>query len=195
MSAKSRREEQKAELRGMILEAAREVFVREGHEQVSMRKLAEKIEYSPGTIYLHFSSKEDLLNCLVEESFGRLAETLEKTRRDDPVETLRCGLRAYVNFGLRHPNHYHFAFMVRPEANRSDYKPHRAFEYLRQCVRDCIEANRFRPVDPETTAQLLWATVHGITSLLVTRPGFPWVGRSKLVQETIDNSIRGLLVK
>lgn len=58
MSAGTRREQQKAELRGMILDAAREMFMREGWAQVSIRRLAEKIEYSPGTIYLHFSSKE-----------------------------------------------------------------------------------------------------------------------------------------
>lgn len=196
MSAKKRREQQKAELKRMILEAAREVIVRDGYERVSMRKLAEKIEYSPATIYLHFRNKRELLDCLIEESFAKLYSGLEKTRSDDPVGTLRAGLRAYVDFGLRHFNHYHFAFVLRPEAlKKRGYKPHQAFEYLRGCVRSCVETGAFRRVDIETTAQVLWATVHGITSLLITRPQFPWVGRDKLIDEVIANSIRGLLVK
>ncbi len=196
MSAKTRREQQKAELRGMILDAAREVIVHDGHERVSMRKLAEKIEYSPASIYLHFRNKQDLLDCLIEESFARLYEALEKTKSDDPVATLRAGLRAYVDFGLRHLNHYHFAFVLRPEALKGrKYKPHQAFEYLRRCVRSCVETGVFRRVDVETAAQVLWATVHGITSLLITRPQFPWVKRDELIDEVIANCIRGLLAK
>jgi len=194
MSATSRRVQQRAELKAMILDAARHVFIHDGYEQVSMRRLAEKIEYSPGTIYLHFRSKDELLASLVEESFAKLRDALERARREDAVETLRAGLHAYVDFGLRHPNHYHFAFMLRPRTARSNtYRPHGAFRFLREAVRCCVECGRFRKVDVETAAQTLWAAVHGVTSLLITRPQFPWVRRNELVAEVIDNSIRGFL--
>jgi len=193
MNAKDRRAQHKAELRDTILAAARDIFIRDDEGRISMRQLAEKIEYSPGTIYLHFRSKEALLNALVEESFAKLSNALRKTRRVDPLETLHLGLKAYVIFGLRHPNHYHFAFM-RTLAPRP-YRPHDAFEYLRECVRRCIEAGRFRNVDEETAAQVLWAGVHGLTALLIARPSFPWVRRDALIEEMIGNSIRGLLVR
>jgi AcrR family transcriptional regulator len=193
MSATTRREEQKTELRNMILDAARDLFIREGYERVSMRKLAQKIEYSPGTIYLHFRNKEELLNCLVTESLNRLHGTLEKSRRDDPLETLRSALRSYADFGLRHTNHYHFAFM-HPRARKAGaYRPTQAFDFLRQCVRRCVESGLFRKVEVEITAQVLWASIHGVTALLITRPEFPWAGRDKLINEVINNSIRGLL--
>jgi AcrR family transcriptional regulator len=196
MSALTRRQQHSAELKGMILDAARDLFVREGHQHLSMRRLASKIEYSPATIYLHFRSKEELLECLVEESFDRLERTLQKVRHDDPVEMLRAALRAYVQFGLRHPNHYHFAFVMRPgQAQSGPYRPHQAFEFLRRCVQRCISTGRFRRVDAEVVAQLLWASVHGITSLLIARPRFPWVRRQMLIGEAIDNSIRGLLAE
>jgi AcrR family transcriptional regulator len=196
MSALTRRRQHTAELRGMILDAARDLFVREGYQNVSMRKLAEKIEYSPASIYLHFRGKEALLGCLVEESFDRLYHTLEQVRHDDPVEMLRAALRAYVGFGLKHPNHYHFAFVIRSgQAGAGPYRPHQAFEFLRGCVRRCISAGRFRRVDAEAAAQILWAAVHGITSLLIARPSFPWVRRELLIGEMIDNSIRGLLAE
>ena len=177
----------------MILAAARDIFLRDGEGRISMRQLAERIEYSPGTIYLHFPSKEALLNALVEESFAKLSSALRKTRREDPLEALHVGLKAYVHFGLRHPNHYHFAFMRPPKPG--PYKTHDAFEYLRECVRRCIDAGHFRTRDVETAAQVLWAAAHGLTSLLIARPSFPWVRRDKLIEETIANSVRGFLAK
>jgi AcrR family transcriptional regulator len=193
MNAKDRRTRQKEELKGLILAAARDIFLRDEDGRISMRQLAEKIDYSPGTIYLHFPSKDALLNALVEESFAKLSQALRKTRREDPVETLHLGLKAYVHFGLRHPNHYRFAFMRRPKPG--PYRPHDAFGYLRDCVRRCVEAGRFRDVDAETSAQMLWAGVHGLTSLFIARPTFPWVRRDALIEETICNSIRGLLAE
>ncbi len=193
MNAKDRRAQQKAELKGIILAAARDIFLRDGEDRISMRQLAEKIEYSPGTIYLHFRSKEALLNALVEESFAKLSRALQRTRREDPLETLHLGLKAYVHFGLRHLNDYHFAFMRPPKPG--PYRTHDAFEYLRECVRRCVEAGLFRNVDVETAAQVLWAGAHGLTSLLIARPNFPWVRRSALIEEMIGNSVRGFLAK
>jgi AcrR family transcriptional regulator len=198
MNATSRRREHKQELRRVILDAAREIFVREGYESFSMRKLAKKIEYSPGSVYLHFKSKEELFESLVEESFARLLETLLRLRNgkewQDPVEELKKGLWAYIDFGLRNPNDYRFAFMLRPPVEKRPYKVHRAFEALRHIVRRCVEEKCFRTVDVETTAQTLWASVHGITSLLIQRPAFPWVSRKKLITQVIDTAIGSLVV-
>lgn len=74
MGVQERRAREKKELRQEILDAAREMFVRDGFENVSMRKIAEKIEYSPTTIYLYFQDKADLLDCLCEETFTRLVK-------------------------------------------------------------------------------------------------------------------------
>ena len=80
-------------------DAAREIFVHEGYERFSMRKPAEKIAYSPGSVYLHFNSKEELFECLAEESFARLLKTLtglgNGRKWQDPVEELKKGMRAY----------------------------------------------------------------------------------------------------
>jgi AcrR family transcriptional regulator len=197
MSASSRRRKHKEELRRFILDAAREIFVRQGYESFSMRKLAEKIEYSPGSVYLHFKSKEELFECLVEESFARLLKTLAALRNgkewQDPVEELKKGMRAYVEFGLRNPNDYRFAFMLRPPMEKRPYKVHGAFESLRYMVGRCVGEKRFRAVDVETTSQALWASVHGITSLLIQRPAFPWVPKKELIAQIIDTAVDSLL--
>ncbi len=181
----------------MILDAAREIFVCQGYESFSMRKLAEKIEYSPGSVYLHFNNKEELFECLVGESFARLLKTLMGLQNgaewQDPVEELKKGLRAYVEFGLRNPSDYRFAFMLRPPVVKRPYKVHEAFESLRYMVGRCVEEKRFRAVDVETTSQALWASVHGITSLLIQRPTFPWVAKKKLIEQVINTAIDSLV--
>src|SRR5258708_13353009 len=119
MGLQERREREKKELRQEILDAARDLFVREGFENVSMRKIAEKIEYSPTTIYLYFQDKADLLDCICEETFARLIKkqsVLDQTIAD-PLDRLRKNLRGYIEFGFKPPNHYKVAVMMSPPSD------------------------------------------------------------------------------
>jgi AcrR family transcriptional regulator len=197
MNAIVRREQHKQELRRVILDAAREIFAREGYESFSMRRLATKIEYSPGSIYLHFKNKEELFETLVDESFERLLLALNKIKNghaeDDPAEALKKGLRAYVEFGLRNPNDYRFAFLLRRPVVKRPYRVHPAFDIMRYMVGRCVNEKRFRAVNVETTSQALWAAIHGITSLLIQRPTFPWVGKKQVIEQVIDNAVDGLM--
>src|SRR5258705_12271071 len=99
MGTKQRREREKEALRQEILDAARELFVKEGYENVSMRRIAEKIEYSPTTIYLYFEDKTELFFAICEETFAKLSTKLEAIYREcnDPIECLRRGCRSYVD--------------------------------------------------------------------------------------------------
>lgn len=201
MGSKERRERAKENLREQIMDAARELFVSEGYESVSMRKIADKIEYSPTTIYLYFKDKTDLLVQLCDETFARLGERLERIRQkqEDPLLALREAARAYVKFGLQHPNHYKIVFITPLQQEVDDERyafegsmGERTFNYLRECVSVCVEQKKFRPVDVETTSQALWAAMHGVTSLLVAHTDFPWVSREKLIDHVIDTMIKGL---
>lgn len=199
MGVTERRSRHRLALRHQILNAAREVFVREGYESVSMRKIAERIKYSPTTIYLYFRDKADLLHCLTEETFGRLAEIMERITRDTPdvLERLRKGLRAYVDFGLSHPSDYRVAFMLDYGKSYTSpiRDPHsaaaRAYGTFTAAVQACIEQGRFRPIDVETASQVLWAPLHGVTSLLISEPDFPWIDRERLITMVIDSALRG----
>src|SRR5256885_8833767 len=108
MGPKARREREREALRQVILDAARELFVEEGFENVSMRKIAEKIEYSPTTIYLYFQDKIDLIDLLCEETLLRLETRLIDIRlaHPAPLEKMSEGLRAYIEFGVQHPSDY-----------------------------------------------------------------------------------------
>src|SRR5438128_3863248 len=72
-----RRERERGEVRRKILDAAHDLFAREGYDRVTMRRIADAIEYSPTTIYNHFEDKDDLVQSLCEEDFARLLGALQ----------------------------------------------------------------------------------------------------------------------
>jgi AcrR family transcriptional regulator len=198
VNAVQKRQRDKNTLRQEIMDAARDLFVEEGYENVSMRKIADRIEYSPTAIYLHFKDKSELLKSICTATFEGLAAALEgisaksQTGKYDPVELLKKGLHIYVNFGLAHPNHYQLTFLSPHEDPRpEDPICMQAFEYLVEGVTACIAAGRFRS-NAQELSQALWAAVHGVTSLLIQHPGFPFVARKKLVNRVIDSMIAGL---
>ena len=201
MGIKERRAKEKEQLRRQILLAARELFVNEGYENVSMRKIANKIEYSPTTIYLYFKDKADLLDSVCQETLLNLLNTLEQLKKDksDPVETLKKSGQAYVEFGLKYPQDYKLTFVIRPQFQRGlglqeGSVGENVFNYLREMVSECIQQKRFQQMDVETTGQVLWSAVHGVTLLLIDFPDFPWTEKDKLIDTVIHTTIEGLKV-
>jgi len=198
MSTTDRRQRHRASLRREILDAASQLFVEEGYHRLTMRRLAERIEYSPTTIYLYFKDKNELLAAVCEETFSRLAAKLERLQKTagTPMGHLRDGLRTYIEFGLAHPNQYLVTFMSpSPAMDGASFEGSagsRAFDTLRQSVRACSENGDIHTADVEMTAQALWAGVHGVTSLFITMKGFPFVDRAALVEHTIDTLTGGL---
>jgi AcrR family transcriptional regulator len=195
MSSQLRKQEYKDQLREVMLEAARNLVIDEGYEGFSLRKLAMKIECSPGNIYLYFKNKEELFYCLVEDSFAHLLKALEKLRdseETDPVMLLKECLRTYVEFGLSHPNDYRVAFLLQQPIDKPPSTPHAAFDVLRHLVRQCIEQANLPAADVDTTSQALWSAAHGVTSLLIQRPSFPWVDKDKLTAQVINSAVNSL---
>ncbi|MEY4168195.1 MAG: TetR/AcrR family transcriptional regulator [Blastocatellia bacterium] len=203
MGTRERREREREALRGEILAAARELFISEGYERVSMRRIAERIEYSPTTIYLYFRDKSEILDEICEQTFARLAKSLERIEGKglDPLEGLREGCQAYIQFGLRNRHQYRLTFMVSSERmdrhDESGYEGsmgERAFGFLERAVARCAEAGYVREVEVAVASQVVWVTIHGLTSLLITLDSedFPWVEKKRLIGETIETVIRGL---
>ena len=195
MLAEARRKRYRQETRSEILIAAREIFVRNGFEGFSMRTLARSVGCSPAAIYLHFTSKEDLFEILVEESFVHLYDALAvllKERGKDPVRQLKRGLRLYVEWGLKHPSEYQIAFVVR-NPTKKPYRTHRAFDVARALVKLCLGNSKTAGGELELRTQALWAATHGITSLLTQRPSFPWVSKQRLIDHVIDTAVQGAL--
>jgi AcrR family transcriptional regulator len=201
VGVKERRARQKKFLRQEILDAASELFVRDGYENVSMRRIADKIEYSPTTIYIYFKDKAELLEQVCKETFGRLVQRLSKItdQPGDPVERLKRGLIAYIEFGLANPHHYRATFMLpipegfdKTKYHQGDSPGMQAFAFLTRGIGECIKAGKMPAMNVELASQTLWAGIHGITSLLITNSTFPWVGRDKVIHSTADTLVAGL---
>jgi AcrR family transcriptional regulator len=201
MGVKERRARQKKFLRQEILDAASELFVRDGYENVSMRRIADKIEYSPTTIYIYFKDKAELLEQVCNETFGRLVQRLSKITEQpgDPVERLKRGLITYIEFGLENPHHYRATFMMpipegfhKTKYHEGDSPGMQAFSFLTRGIAECVAAGKMPTMDVKLASQTLWAGIHGITSLLITFHVFPWVGRDKVIHSTVDTLVAGL---
>lgn len=202
MGTAERRARHKSELRAQILRAAKDLFSSEGVAKVSMRRIAERIEYSPKTLYLHFKDKGEILYCMCEEAFHKLDQQtafLEQSM-ENPESLIRRGLRIYVEFGLANPHDYRIAFLSDgreyPYRTQEELPPdsvsvnlHRRFGNV---LRKGIEQGVFRAMDPLLTTHVLWAGVHGLTTALICDPEFRWVDREQFIQETIEILIRGL---
>jgi AcrR family transcriptional regulator len=206
MASKDRRQREKEELKTKILDAARELFAAQGYEAVTMRKIAEKIEYAPTAIYLHFQDKDALLRELCDTDFKSLRVAFERIGRlADPVERLRKIGLAYAEFAIDHPNHYRLMFMTpspfdvpRDSTIERGNPDVDAYAFLRATVADGIAAGCFRSEyeDANLLAQALWSSVHGIVSLHLAKgkdPWFEWRPVKKTVQLLIDTTMRGLL--
>jgi AcrR family transcriptional regulator len=189
-----RREREKDDLRRRILDAAAALFLEHGYEGLSMRQIAERIGYSATTIYRYYEDKDDLLFAIVHDGFLRFGRQLAKAAQssDDPRERLAALGRAYIEFGLRNPVYYRMMFMQRSDFlfdSRAERKEPMidSFGVLREAVEQAMQSGVLRPGDPETTGTVIWAVVHGITSLaLAGAKRFT----TKQVRESTDLAMR-----
>jgi AcrR family transcriptional regulator len=205
MGPKERREREREETRTKILDAAREMFATEGFEAVTMRKIAERIEYSPTAIYFHFRDKDALMRELCDTDFRALAAELNSISAiPDPLERLRRIGYAYVQFGLEKPNHYRLMFMTpHPPLSPEDVSAELgnpeedAYALLKSIVAELIRTKRFRRElqDAELLSQIIWAGVHGVISLQIAKANDRWVDwrpieqRGALMIETLINGL------
>ena len=209
MTPKARREHDRQELRSKILDAARSLFVADGYEAVTMRKVAERVAYTPTALYTHFADKDALLRELCDADFRALREAFGQTLRTaDPVERIARIGRAYADFALANPFHYRLMFMTplpanRPSAGKAAERGNPAedaYAFLRATVAEALASGRFRPEypDAELVAQVFWSALHGVLALHFTLGDDPWVNWTPVadrVQAVIDGTLRGLTAR
>lgn len=200
MGIQERKIRHRENLRQAILDAAEELFVDQGFNNVSMRKIAKKIEYSATTIYLYFKDKREIFHCLMGEYYQKLLVIMLDIQNHygaDPLLCIRRGMRAYTEFGLANPNYYKLAFMLTPEIPTEDYLDqtfvgNQVLQTLRDNVSACIRLGLFPQIDADLTTQVLWSMNHGITSLLISNPKYPWAEREELIGRYIETAIAGM---
>jgi AcrR family transcriptional regulator len=183
LGSRERREREREEVRSKILDAARDLFVAEGYEAVTMRRIADKIEYSPTAIYFHFRDKDALLKELCQSDFLTLAQQFVAIGAvADPIEKLKATGKAYLQFGLDYPNHYRLMFMtphppIDPDEVEKGNPEEDSYAFLKAIVAQALAEGRFRPEyeNVDLVAQTVWAGVHGVVSLQIAKCNDDWV--------------------
>jgi len=172
MGISERKEREKHEKRRMILDTAIQLFIDEGYENVSIRKIADKIEYSPATIYLYFQDKDEILSNLQQEGFVKFYNFLHQAESvTDPRERVKELGRMYVRFGLEHPEYYDLMFIARaPMKKYGETKEwtegRESFMVLHRTVEYAMEKGVVKQGPPMPVAFGLWSFVHGIVALV-----------------------------
>ena len=199
MSREIRHQEAREATRRAILDAALELFVADGYAQVSLRRIAAKVQYSPGAIYSYFSSKDDIFLALAEEGFRLLgASQLARPDTLDPVDDLTRTAWQLYEFSERHPEYFALVFLDRhvPRIGRE----YEGFAFMAELknkalarVQRCIDEGFLpRSLHPFTALRLLWAPVIGIASMRLSNRLAPGEDAAALVRAAISTTIAGL---
>lgn len=170
-------ERRRRKVRDSIVEAAEAIFAEDGEQGISMRRIAERIDYSPAALYKYFDSKEALFDEIREQFFARLLTRMQAVSAKagaGPMVNADC-LRAYVETGLEQPAHYKLAFSgwFSDDMPREDSYAFAAAEHLEAMIVKGVEDGWFRSCDPKLAAHSVWAAAHGLAMLAVTVPDFP----------------------
>jgi AcrR family transcriptional regulator len=180
------------QLRTDILEAAERLLLETGSEDaVSIRAVADATGVTPPSIYRHFTDKQHLLFEVCARQFDRLDDVITAACEgiDDPLDAMRARGRAYVQFGVDHPEHYRIMFMgpaYATPAHWNDLLTSGSFAHLIDGLRAVAEAGYVRvasEAELQATALHVWANIHGLTSLLVARPNMPWPDLDRFVDD------------
>ena len=193
-------ERRRIKVRGAILDAAERVFAQEGEAGLSIRRIADEIDYSPAAIYKYFNSKDDLVGRVLQ----RVHEIVD---RNEPylVRARKC-VRGYIELAIEKPHHYVAAFSGillisdLPDEGYEDTNKRRAFEVLCGMMAEGIDAGCLREdLDPADAAKSLWASMHGLSMMIAHAPEFPLfkgmplnLGQADFISFHADLLLRGL---
>ncbi|MFC6102281.1 MAG: TetR/AcrR family transcriptional regulator [Sphingobacterium sp.] len=177
MGIKERKERHKEDLRQRILDAAKVLFLKEGYDATSIRKIASAIEFSPTTIYLYYKDKNDIIYALQKEGFKLLRTKFSALSNvENPFERLKAMGRTYLQFSIENREFYELMFVMKEpleflenvcgEGEEEQWDEGvEAFSFLVHTIADCQQAGYFGGHDTRMFSLLIWSTVHGLSTL------------------------------
>lgn len=202
-TAEREAQEQRTDLRERIVEAARDIVSEQGLDALSMRALAVRIDYSPGTIYLHFKDKDELLRSVMQEGFNRLSECMEREleragESASPMDKYRATGRGYARFAIENTGYFKAMFRV-PRVATLDGCPEDVApmhedrrDLLTELLRQGQERGQVTLGDPRQAALVGWGLIHGLVSLYVSGHLTDRVGSHEEFMELIEGAMDAL---
>jgi len=180
-----------------ILEAAERIFVADGYEGATIRKIADEVGVSSTALYMHFRDKDEILHeiCLAAMQALLQQNSQIAAMPGDSVGRVRLMLEAYVRMGLAHPNAYRLVFCAaeRPGSSATAEISAQCYDRYVGVVSEIAGEGRLRTGDAEVAAQALWAACHGLVALVITRPNVDWAPAEELTAVLLDGLLHGLV--
>jgi AcrR family transcriptional regulator len=168
----NRREREKIEMRQLIVDSAIEMYIKEGYDKLTLRSIAQRIEYAPGTIYLYFKDKHELFHAMHEWAFKKLLMEWDEKLSGikNPIDRLRGISETYINFAFSNPELYDLMFILREpmcaEANIEEWPCGMSvFQFLVDTIEEALEKNLLKSENAQTLAFMFWSSTHGMLSL------------------------------
>jgi len=185
------------ERRGEILEAAKAIFIAEGYQTVTTRKLAERVGLSQTGLYLYFKNKEEILDAICSATFANLLQRLMAVEAEMGItpDSAKRLLETYIEFALAHPDEYQLSFMIsHAHKEAADLSlpfeeqpvPMQAFLAFQRMIAKLQAAGLVKVDDATVGAEVFWAAAHGLVSLQIAHPKFPWADRQAIVDTMTD---------
>jgi len=198
VGVKERQEREREAVARAILDAARDLFVAEGYQHVSIRKIAEKIEYSPAAIYSYFPSKDDIFLALAEEGFRMLFAPGAEESAADPIDQIRAGFWRLYEFSKNHPEYFALMFIDRSVPRIS--QNWQRFGFVREMklqmaahIQTVIDAGLFPPgTNADAVFRILMAAIHGVAVMRLCERLAPDENADALARDTLEAALRGL---
>ena len=167
------RTRRKQVLRQKILDVSREILLSQGFAGLTMRRVAEAIDYSPAAIYLHFQSREQIAQELCFAGLRRLYERLQSVTAKDPATRLSGYARAYLEYSQSDPETYRLIFMADSQLTKAVFT-HRdsgggeaALRLIVAAFTELPTGSKKTCAKPSELAELFWASLHGLASLRI----------------------------
>lgn len=198
MGISERKEREREEMKQLIMTAALKMFLEDGYAKTSIRNIADAIEYSPGTIYLYYKDKDELLFEVQRHAYNKLLEAFKLHATSvHPLERLKEICHTYVYFGLENPELYDLMFIIRAPMN-ADESQHKSngedsFKFLVDTLQECMEQDLIVFKDLQLAALQVWAMGHGLVSLDIRCRLKVMTLDDVTIRETLDRSIKEYL--
>jgi len=199
MGTKERQDRERQAVTAAILDAARELFLVEGYANVSIRKIAERIEYSPAAIYGYYASKDDIFLALANEGFHRLAAKVDAAMvTGNALENVRACWWAFYEFAKEEPEYFLLMFVDRSVPRIT--QEWEGFEFLQQLlnnavtgVQKAIDAGAFpATLNPNAAMHMLWASLIGPAVVGIRHRLASGEDYDALAQDVLNATIAGL---
>jgi AcrR family transcriptional regulator len=176
MGIAERKAKEKEELKALILQGAKRMFLEKGLEQTTIRNIADAIEYSVGTVYVYYKDKNAIWHDLHLQGFFQLSEEMKDVVTiEDPMERLKGMGRAYLKFAMENPEMYDLMFIMRAPMEYLEScrqcewdEGQLIFDGLKNTVQQCMEKGYFKGHTLEALSLLIWSAVHGMCSLMIS---------------------------